>query len=144
MQDGPRAPIARDVLERFRRRSRSHPLVVRTRFERSGETVRSLRLELDSDRYPSPVVSATLTVTWYENEEYSFHYRERRPEGCPELWQCRWDRHPNPHAAYAHFHEPPTADDSSVVDDPVDSTHPSEMLTRTFANVEDRIADLWA
>lgn len=106
-------------------------------------TVRSLVLTLDTVQYPKSVASATLTVRWFENDDYSFHYRERRPDEPTTLWQCRWDRHSNPHAARTHFHEPPHADDSAVVDDPAENVHPSAMFARTMANVSERIELLW-
>lgn len=143
MSDDSSAPLDRQVLETLQRRAQAHPLVSNAAFERTSATIRSLIVTFDTDQYPESVASASLTVRWFENDDYSFHYRERRPGASPTLWQCRWDRHPNPHAARAHFHEPPHADDSAVVDDSVGEVHPSEMLSRTLANIRERIQTLW-
>lgn len=140
MERPPRAPDDSAVLERFRERARDHPLVASTTAERTGGAITTLILVLDADQYPEGVGAARLEVQWYENGEYNVHYREDR--GLDE-WQCRWDRLPNPHAAYAHFHRPPRADADDVVDAPNAPDHPHEMLSRTLANVRDRIADCW-
>lgn len=124
-------------------RARSHALVAEAVFEGAGGGVRALRLTLDAAQYPDDVEDATLTVRWFENDEYSFHYRERHRKGNRPVWQCRWDRHPNPHAGYEHFHEPPDAGHDRTVEDHVVAPHPTEMFTRTMANVRDRIAALW-
>lgn len=138
-----RSPIDGGVLGSLRDRASTHPLVKRFEPERSNEAIVALRLVFDSDRYPETVAEATLTIRWFENGEYSFHHRERRGEGSSGTWQCRWDKHPNPHAAYAHFHRPPDADAGDVVDDPIEVTHPSDVFGRTLANVRERIASLW-
>lgn len=44
-----------------------------------------------------------LDVTWYTTGAYSFHYVDANDHN----W--RFDRHPNPHSAEKHFHEPPDA-----------------------------------
>ncbi|WP_129114040.1 hypothetical protein [Halegenticoccus tardaugens] len=141
MADAGRGPIDSAVLESFRDRVRGHSLVARTGGARTDGRLTALVLHLDADRYPATVLEASVEIQWYVNDEYNFHYRERHDEGT--VWQCRWDRHPNPHAADAHFHGPPDADATNVVDDPVTVTHPADVLTRTMANVDDRIADLW-
>ena len=87
------------------------------------------------------MTEAILTIRWFENDEYNSHYCERRGEDGSETWQCRWDQHPNPHAAYAHFHRPPETRD--VIDDPIAVTHPADVFNRTLANVRERTASLW-
>jgi len=137
----PRAPIDDAVLATLRDRASTHPLVTRVGPERSNGATTALHLALDPDRYPEAVTEATLTIRWFENGEYSFHYRERHGREEARTWQCRWDKHPNPHAAYAHFHRPPDAGD--VVDDPIKVTHPMDVFSRTLANVRERITSLW-
>lgn len=85
-----RSPIDGGVLDSLRDRARTHPLVACFEPERSNEAIVALRLVFDSDRYPETVAEATLTIRWFENGEYSFHYRERRGEGSSGTWQCRW------------------------------------------------------
>jgi hypothetical protein len=143
MRDGSTAPLDREVLDALYERGREHSLVADAEFESGTVTVRSLVLTLDGSQYPETVVSATFTIRWFENDDYSFHYCERHPDESPTLWECRWDRHPNPHATRTHFHEPPHADDSAVVNDPVSELHPSATFARTMANVRERIETLW-
>lgn len=58
-----------------------------------------------------------LDITWYTTGAYSFHYVDEHDR------QWRFDRHPNPHSAEAHVHEPPDAEDPVVtclsVEEPV-------------------------
>jgi hypothetical protein len=140
MDRPPRAPVDSAVLQRFRDRARSHPLVAETNAERTGGAITTLVLVLAADQYPDRIDEARLEIQWYENGEYNLHYYEDHER---DDWQCRWDRHPNPHAEYAHFHRPPRADAGDAVDDPAAPDHPQEVLTRTLANVRDRIEDLW-
>lgn len=136
-----RGPVDSAVLNLLRERGRTNSLVEQTDGIRTNDTLTALILRLDEDRYPSVVLSVSLEIQWYENDEYNFHYCEQHDDET--VWQCRWDRHPNPHASYAHFHRPPNADGRDVVDDPVESTHPVDILTRTLANIDERIASLW-
>ena len=142
MADSSRQPIDSAVLVSLRDRASTHPLVARVETERSDGALVGLRLVFDRDRYPEVVNGATLTIRWYENDEYNFHYREHRDKDEPRVWQCRWDKHPNPHAAYTHFHHPPDAGADAITDDPIETTHPADVLGRTLANVRDRIASL--
>jgi hypothetical protein len=135
----PRGPVDSGVLELFHNRLRTNPLVERTADTRTDDTQTALIVHLDVDRYPPIVSSVTLEIQWYENDEYNFHYCERHDNET--IWQCRWDRHPNP--AYAHFHRPPNGDTSDVINDPVSSIYPADMLARTLANIDDRITSLW-
>jgi len=64
-----------------------------------------------------------IDVTWYQTGSYRFHYID----GQDVNW--RFDRHPNPHSAAAHFHEPPDASGGTAVDSCIDVTEP-ELVTR--------------
>lgn len=139
--DGTRAPINTAVLDLFRERARTHPLVERTEAKEDFETPSTLVLRFETDRYPESVSDARLEIQWFENDEYSFHYHESHEYG--RVWQCRWDSHPNPHATDSHFHRPPDAGTSDVVSDPGGISRPEEMFTRTLANVRQRIDELW-
>jgi len=66
------------------------------------------------------------------------HYVEDHDD---ETWECRWDRHPNPHNARLHFHEPPRAE--SVTDLSLCSLHPLEVYPTVLAAIEQRIETLW-
>lgn len=136
---GSGAPIDVAVLERVAERAESHPLVARVERKRTDGVVATLVLRLGADRYPTTVERARLDCRWFENDDYSLHYVETRRDGS--TWQCRWDRHPNPHAERAHFHRPPDA--AAVVDDPEAPPHPMDVFSRTLANVRDRIDRVW-
>lgn len=135
------APIDGAVLETFRERLRTHSLVARVETEHIGGTPSVVVCHFDAGRYPETVTAARVEMQWCVDDDYNFHYIEVHSDGS--VWQCRWDRHPNPHAADAHFHRPPDADATDVVDDPIDDVHPTDLLTRTLMNVRDRIDQLW-
>jgi hypothetical protein len=89
--------------------------------------------------YPESVAKATLDVRWYTNDDFKIHYRERHPD---HAWECRWDRHPNPHNARAHFHPPPAAQTPGEdADWPTDHLN---VLATVLADIEKRIETLWA
>ena len=132
------APIDGAVLETFRERLGTHSLVARVETEQVGGTPSIIVGHFDADRYPETVTAARIEIQWYVDDDYNFHYVEVHSDGS--VWQCRWDRHPNPHAADAHFHRPPEAGTTDVVDE----VYPTDMLTRTLANVRERIDQCWA
>jgi hypothetical protein len=134
---GSLAPIDRPILEFLQTR-----LQATTQVDQATITDASGHLELQvsfaSPYYPATVNEATLSVRWYTNDDFKIRYRESHPEGA---WECRWDRHPNPHNTRNHFHPPPTAptpgDDASW---PADHR---DVLTLVLDEVEERIATLW-
>jgi hypothetical protein len=140
--DEPAAPIDSTALDAICDRARTHSLVEQIRREQTGSSVSMVVLRLSTDRYPEYVQEARVEIQWYTNDDYNFHYVEQH--ASEDIWQCRWDRHPNPHTARAHFHPPPEADSTAAIADQPEDQHPSAMFTRTFANIRDRIADLWA
>lgn len=135
MPEGPSGAPDWGVLDELRGRVATHPLVASAVLDRDAA---ELVATLDPERYPGHVDRATLAVTWYRDDCYRFHYREHHDDG---VWQCRWDRHDNPHATTAHFDRPPDGD--RVIDDPDAPELPEDALSRVLANVRDRIADLW-
>lgn len=146
--DGTGAPVDDAVLEGTANRARTHSLVETVRTEQTESTVSMVVLELDGDRYPDRVQAASVEIQWYTNGDYNFHYVEThaaadRSTTADGVWQCRWDRHPNPHTTRSHFHPPPAADSESAVSDQPTERHPAAMFTRTLANVRERIDDLW-
>ena len=139
--DSPAAPIDESVLETFYQRAETHPLTQTVQGDRTGRTLTQLTVLFDTDQYPEHIDTARLEIQWYQNEDYNFHYIETHPTG--EDWQCRWDRHPNPHTTRIHFHPPPEArSDDAVPDSPADR-HPSALFARVLASIQTRIEDLW-
>ena len=88
--------------------------------------------------YPAPIDNTTLSIQWYTNDDFKIHYRVVHLD---RAWECRWDRHPNPHNTRDHFHPSPTAptpgDDASW---PADYR---DVLTLVLDEVEQRITALW-
>jgi hypothetical protein len=135
------APIDDAVLETIAERARMNPLIKTVQTEQTGGMVSMVVAILDLDRYPQQIQEARLEIQWYTNGDYNFHYVETKDSG--NIWQCRWDRHPNPHTQRMHFHPPPAARSKAAVpDSPVDH-HPSALFTRTLANIRQRIESLW-
>jgi len=153
MPDSPSAPTDRSSLETIAEIARSHELVANVDVNDvlpSADSHAQVVVALDARQYPSPVTDARLEIQWYENDDYNLHYRERRPSNGnrtneEDIWQCRWDRHPNTHdAPREHFHPPPTAG-SEPVEDPIDpaDVSPHYVLSRTLAWIRERIENCW-
>ena len=120
------APIDEAVLETMYQRARSHPLTETVEGDRSGGTLKQVTAMLDSDQYPDRVQAARLEIQWYTNGDYNLHYLEtHRSE---KEWQCRWDRHSNPHTTRTHFHPPPEVRSNDAVPDSPSDQHPSAIL----------------
>lgn len=135
------APIDDSVLETFYERAQVHPLIDTVDGDWSDETLTQVDVTFDIDQYPEQVQAAKLEMRWYTNDDYNFQYIEKRSADVD--WQCRWDRHPNPHTSRTHFHPPPAARSRDAVPDSPTDRHPSAMFARTLANVRARIEDLW-
>ncbi len=136
-EDGARpAPIDRAVLERMRSRFNATRLVRSAAIDEEGTL--HLRVELASEYYPESV-AARLEIRWYRNDDYSVHYRE---EHRGTVWECRWDRHPNPHNTREHFHPPPAASRSGATDAEWPNDH-REVCRLVLDHIEERIESLW-
>ncbi|GAA0715715.1 hypothetical protein J2744_001899 [Halorubrum trapanicum] len=135
---GSTGPPDRQTLRLLERQVASDPLVAATEFEPDPYEPRSLRAELDRERYPDPVTAARVDVRWFTTGDFSVHYVEDRGD---DRWECRWDRHPNAHDSRLHFHEPPTGDEISALDPP--SLHPLEVYSTVFEAIERRVESLW-
>ena len=135
------APIDDAVLETIAERARTHSLIETVQTERTGEMVSMVVAIFDAGRYPPHIREARLEIQWYANGDYNFHYVETQDSG--EIWQCRWDCHPNSHTQRIHFHPPPAARSNDAVPDSPADTHPSALFTRTLANIRQRIENLW-
>ena len=135
---GSPAPIDRPILEFLQ--SRLHAT---RQISRATVTDASGHLELHAvfapSYYPTAVDEAQLTVRWYTNDDFKLHYREQHSD---HAWECRWDRHPNPHNTRDHFHPPPTAptpgEDASWPNDHRD------VVALVLGEIEDRITALWS
>ncbi len=135
---GSPAPIDCPILEFLQTR-----LQATRQIQRAAVTDVSGHLELHvvfaPPYYPTAVDEAQLTVRWYTNDDFKLHYREQYAD---HAWECRWDRHPNPHDTRDHFHLPPTAptpgEDASWPDD-----H-RNVVALVLDEIEDRIATLWS
>ncbi len=133
---GSPSPIDRPVLELLRDRLLGTAQVSdATITDEEGHL--ELRVVLSDAYYPVAVERAVLSLRWYTNDDFKIHYREVRDTD----WQCRWDRHPNPHNRRDHFHPPPTAETpgegASWPDDYRD------VLMLVLDDIETRINDLW-
>lgn len=136
--DTPAGALDVATLRVLGRRSTSHPLVTDWGFEPDAVSPRRLVLSFDAAQYPDAVRTARLDVGWYEGGAYAFHYVESRTD---EDWQCRWDRHPKPDAARAHFHPPPDAS-TNVSTSEIAATHHLGVLFEVLDRIADRVASL--
>ena len=136
-EDGDPAPIDRPVLEFLRDRLATTGQVRTATVTDAGGHL-ELRVELSETYYPDDVRATTLSVRWYTNDDFTIHYREEHVESD---WECRWDRHPNPHNNREHFH--PAPDASTPGEDASWPADDREMTRVVLAEIESRIADLW-
>ena len=97
-----------------------------------------LLVMLDKERYPPTTESVRIEIQWYRNGWFNVHHIETHES---DTWQCRWDRHPNPHNARCHSHEPP--DCVSAVDLSLSETNPLSVLFTVLGAIEERIEQLW-
>ncbi len=131
-------PPDRYTLRLLDRRLAGDDLVESTVFDPDDIEPRVLRARLETDRYPPPTTRAILDVRWFVGDDFSIHYRE---ETGGEHWECRWDRHPNPHADRLHFHCPPDCESVESLD--LESTHPLDVCSTVLAALEERIDEHW-
>lgn len=137
-EDGP-GPPDRQTLRLLERVLGEDPIVDTTAFEPDGYEPRLLSVRLDADRYPQSVTSARLDVRWFVGGDFSLHYVETTVE---DRWECRWDRHPNPHSARVHFHRPPDGEETDDLDLP--SLHPLDVTRVVLAAVDRRFEGQWS
>jgi len=143
VSDGPRrlrsaTPTDRTVLRQLRDRLLTTRQVATARLI-DGAGHLELLVTLSEDYYPTAEATSTLTVRWYTNDDFSVHYQEETADGN---WECRWDRHPNPHDTREHFHPPPDAETPGA-----DRSWPKgyrDLLRHVLNDIEGRIEQLWA
>ncbi|WP_420871419.1 hypothetical protein [Halomicrobium salinisoli] len=134
---GSPAPIDRPILEFLQARLDATQQVERAAIT-DDEGHLELRVEIAPAYYPVTVEEGTLTVRWYATDDFKIHYREVH---AGDTWECRWDRHPNPHNAREHYHPPPDAGTPGE-----DTSWPSDhrdVLSLVLDEIEERIATLW-
>ena len=136
---GSTGPPDRQTLRLLERQCATTPLVADTEFQPRATEPRRLVATLDTDAFPEPVADARLDIRWFTTGDFSLHYVETTTDS--DQWECRWDRHPNPHSPRLHFHEPP--DGISVVDLSLKSTHPLNVYSTVVAAIQQRVADRW-
>lgn len=134
---GSPAPIDRPILEFHQARLTGTSQVERAVITDTNGHL-ELRVEFASTYYPSPVEETILAVRWYTNDDFKIHYREVHTGSA---WECRWDRHPNPHNTRDHFHPSPAA--RTPGKDASWPTDHRDVLTMILDEIEQRIADLW-
>ena len=135
---GSPAPIDRPILGFLQTRLQATRQVSRATVTDTSDPL-ELHVVFAPSYYPVAVDEAQLTVRWYTNDDFKLHYREQHAD---HTWECRWDRHPNPHNTRDHFHPPPTAptpgEDTSWPDDHRD------VVALVLDEIEDRITALWS
>jgi hypothetical protein len=132
------APIDRPILEYLCERLATVPQCGRVELT-DEEGHLELRVALADRYYPASVAEATLFVRWYTNDDFTIHYREQHQDG---EWECRWDRHPNPHNTRPHFHPPPDA--STPGEDRTLPRDYRDVVQLVFDDIESRIRTLWS
>jgi hypothetical protein len=138
MEDGGSpAPIVCPILEFLQTRLEATRHVSRATITDSSGHL-ELHVVLSPSYYPTVVDDAQLRIRWYTNDDFKLHYRE---EYSNRAWECRWDRHPNPHNSRDHFHPPPTA--PTPGDDASWPTDHRDVVALVLDDIEDRIAVLW-
>ena len=134
-------PPDRQTLRLLERILADEPIVATTAFEPDSYEPTLLRALVDADRYPSAVAAAQLDIRWYASGDFSIHYLETTAADDHD-WECRWDRHPNPHNTRLHFHQPPDGDETEDLSLP--SLHPLDVMSTVLAAVEERITQHWS
>lgn len=97
-----------------------------------------LVFEYDARLYPDSVEAATVPVVWFENGDFSIHYREDRGTGA---FDHRWDRHPSGHNDRDHVHPGPDAPTPGE-----NASHPDDwrdVLSGVLVETEERQRAFW-
>lgn len=134
------SPPDRQTVRLLERQLASDPLVAETRVDPDSYEPRLLHGLFDAERYPDSVTAARLDIRWFTTGDFSIHYVEHHE--ASERWECRWDRHPNPHNSRGHVHEPPAAAEITDLDLP--SLHPLDVYATVLTAIEHRVERLWS
>lgn len=95
--------------------------------------------DFERQYYPATVSRVYLQIRWFTTDDFSIHYVEQYTDG--EMWECRWDRHPNDHNTREHLHPPPDAATPGT-----DATYPADwrdVLARVLNRLDERIHAFW-
>jgi len=95
--------------------------------------------DYDLGYFPNGVTRAYLRIRWFETDDFSIHYSEQYQTG--NVWECRWDSHPNDHNTREHFHPPSDASTPGS-----DREYPDDwrdVLTTVLTRLDDRIEAFW-
>lgn len=127
-----------DVLERIGTR-----LTGSQRFEkvvsRPAYAPNSVVADYDLGYFPGAVDRAYLRMSWFDTDDFNVHYSEQYESG--NLWECRWDRHPNSHNSREHFHPPPDAETPG--NDATYATDWRDVLSQVLTELDQRIQSFW-
>lgn len=127
--------VLRDVADEWRDLGWVTGVSVRPR-NKPNRTV----VDLEADYYPDDVRRVVVEFEVLVDGDFFVTYREVRERRADD-YQCRWDRHDNPHNSRDHFHEPP--DCERVVDRDDFPTYPFEMTELVLEFVEERWGSLF-
>ncbi|MGB9953263.1 hypothetical protein ACOZ4F_12810 [Haloarcula marismortui] len=136
---GSPGPPDRQTLQLLDRQLRTESLIAGTEFDPDVYEPRLLHALVDAGQYPETVVAARFDIRWFTTDDFSFHYVETHQDDS--RWECRWDRHPNPHNARLHFHRPPNA--VAATDLSLSSCHPLDVYSTVLDAIEGRIQSIW-
>lgn len=106
---GSTGPHDRQTLRLVEQQLTTDPLVVDTWFDPDTYEPRLLASTLEIEQYLDVVATARVDIRRFTTGDFSVHYVETW--GDNTHWECRWDRHLNPHNTRLHFHEPPAGRD---------------------------------
>ena len=115
------------------------PLIATTEYEPDSYEPRILHALCEESRYPATVETARLDIRWFTSGDFSLYYVETM---AADRWECRWDRHSNPHNARLHFHQPMGGDE--IIDLTWTSLHPIDVLSTVIAAIDQRIDHHWS
>lgn len=132
-------PPDRRTFRLLERHLAGDPLVAETEFDPNSDEPGELHAHIATDGFPPSVERVRLDVRWFTTDDFTMHYLETTTRG--DRWECRWNRHPNPHNARLHFHQPPNGTDATDLELP--SLHPIDVLSTVLAAIEERIDQRW-
>ena len=95
--------------------------------------------DYDLGYFPNGVTRAYLRIRWFETDDFSIHYSEQYQTG--NVWECRWDSHPNDHNTREHFHPPSDASTPGT-----DAEYPDDwrdVFATVLTRLDDRIEAFW-
>jgi len=131
-------PVDIEVLERIARRLRSGSRFSQVEF-RPEYAPESVVVEYDLGYFPAGVERAYLRIEWFVTDDFNVHYSEQYESG--DLWECRWDRHPNSHNERGHFHPPPDA--ATPGENMEFATDWRDVLSRVIQVLDERVQAFW-